>query len=114
MNQVGLNVFIAVVGITSGPTFVAGIKTVGWTLLLAGMVTTTIPLLLGIWMGYKIFKFNPAFILGCCAGTRTCTASLGAVQDALGSTLPTIGYTVTYAVSNVLLIIWGLLTVLLV
>lgn len=114
MNQMGLNVFIAVVGITSGPTFVAGLQTVGWELLIAGMVATTIPLLLGIWMGHKIFKFNPAFILGCCAGTRTCTASLGAVQDALGSTLPTIGYTVTYAVSNVLLIIWGLLTVLLV
>ena len=114
MNQMGLNVFIAVVGITSGPTFVAGIKTVGWALPIAGMVATTIPLLIGIWMGHKIFKFNPAFILGCCAGTRTCTASLGAVQDALGSTLPTIGYTITYAVSNVLLIIWGLLAVLLV
>lgn len=114
MNQLGLNVFIAVVGLTSGPTFVSGIRTVGWGLPIAGIVATTIPLLIGIWMGKKVFKFNPAFILGCCAGTRTCTASLGAVQDALGSTLPTIGYTITYAVSNVLLIIWGLLAVLIV
>ncbi|MDE5683287.1 MAG: hypothetical protein K2I39_03650, partial [Muribaculaceae bacterium] len=50
--------------------------------------------------------------LGCCAGTRTCTAALGAVQTTLGSSLPAIGYTVTYAVSNILLVIWGLLAVL--
>ena len=47
-----------------------------------------------------------------CAGTRTCTASLGAVQDTLGSTLPAIGYTVTYAVANLMLVIRRLVTVL--
>ncbi|MDE5916477.1 MAG: hypothetical protein K2G71_07895, partial [Duncaniella sp.] len=41
-------------------------------------------------------------------------ASLGAVQDAIGSTVPAIGYTVTYAVSNILLVVWGMVTVLLV
>lgn len=114
MNNLGLNVFIAVIGIEAAPTFVAGIKSVGPMLLVAGAVGTTIPLLVGLWLGHKIFRFNPAITLGCCAGTRTCTASLGAVQNALGSTLPAIGYAVTYAVSNILLVIWGLLTVILV
>lgn len=114
MNNLGLNVFIAVIGIEAAPTFIAGIKSVGPMLLVAGAVGTTIPLLVGIWLGRKVFKFNPAITLGCCAGTRTCTASLGAVQNALGSTLPAIGYAVTYAVSNILLVIWGLLTVMLV
>ncbi len=114
MNNLGLNVFIAVIGIEAAPTFVAGIKSVGPMLLVAGAVGTTIPLLVGLWLGHKVFKFNPAITLGCCAGTRTCTASLGAVQNALGSTLPAIGYAVTYAVSNILLVIWGLLTVILV
>ncbi|MCM1349055.1 MAG: aspartate-alanine antiporter [Firmicutes bacterium] len=111
MNNLGLNVFIAVVGIEAAPSFVAGIKAVGPMLFLAGAVGTLVPLLFGLWLGHKVFKFNPAITLGCCAGTRTCTASLGAVQDALGSTLPAIGYTVTYAVSNILLVVWGMLTV---
>lgn len=114
MNNLGLNVFIAVVGIESAPSFVAGIREVGFMLFVAGVIATLIPLFTGLWLGQKVFKFNPAITLGCCAGTRTCTASLGAVQTALGSSIPAIGYTVTYAVSNILLVIWGLLTVLLV
>lgn len=113
MNNLGLNVFIAVVGIEAAPSFVSGIKTVGPMLFVAGAIGTTIPLLFGLWFGHKVMKFNPAITLGCCAGTRTCTASLGAVQNTIGSTLPAIGYTVTYAVSNILLVIWGLVTVLL-
>lgn len=114
MNNLGLNLFIAVIGIESGPTFISGLQSVGPILLVVGIITTTVPLLAGLWIGNKLFKFNPAITLGCCAGTRTCTAALGAVQNSLGSTLPTIGYAVTYAVSNILLVIWGLLMVIIV
>ena len=114
MNHLGLNVFIAVVGIEAAPSFVAGLRSVGPMLFLAGAIATILPVFFGLWLGHRIFRFPPAITLGCCAGTRTSTASLGAVQDALGSTLPAIGYTVTYAVSNILLVIWGLLTVLLI
>lgn len=114
MNHLGLNVFIAVVGIEAAPSFVAGLRSVGPMLFLAGAIATILPVFFGLWLGHRIFRFPPAITIGCCAGTRTSTASLGAVQDALGSTLPAIGYTVTYAVSNILLVIWGLLTVLLI
>lgn len=114
MNNLGLNVFIAVVGLDAAPSFVAGLKYVGPMLFVAGAIGTTLPILLGLWMGHKIFKFNPAITLGCCCGTRTCTAALGAVQNALGSPLPAVSYAVTYAVSNILLVIWGLLTVVIV
>ena len=107
MNNLGLNVFIAIIGIEAGPTFVDGIKAVGPMIFVAGMVATTLPVLFGLWLGKRVFKFNPAITLGCCAGARTSTASLGAVQNALGSTVPAIGYTVTYAVSNLLLVVWG-------
>ena len=113
MNHLGLNMFIAVIGVDAAPSFVSGIEAVGWWLLIGGAIATTIPLLVGLWLGHRVFKFNPALTLGCCAGTRTCTAALGAVQDALGSTLPAMGYTVTYAVSNIMLVIWGLLAVIL-
>lgn len=114
MNNLGLNVFIAVVGIEAAPSFVSGIKTVGPMLFVAGAIATMIPLFVGLFLGQKVFKFNPAITLGCCAGTRTCTAALGAVQNALGSTVPAIGYAVTYAVSNIMLVIWGLITVIII
>lgn len=114
MNNLGLNVFIAVVGIEAAPSFVAGIKAIGPMLFVAGAIATMIPVFFGLWLGHKVFKFNPAITLGCCAGTRTCTAALGAAQTAIGSTVPAIGYAVTYAVSNILLVIWGLITVIII
>ncbi len=113
MDNLGLNMFIAVVGISSGPSFVTGLKEVGPVLFLMGVVATTLPLVLGMIIGHRIFKFPAAINLGFCAGSRTTTASLGAVQDAIGSSLPAMGYTVTYAIGNTLLILWGVVIVLL-
>lgn len=107
MNNLGLNMFIAVIGITAAPTFVSGLKEVGWMLFVAGVISTTVPLLIGVWLGDKVFKFHPAVNLGCCAGARTTTASLGAIQDSLNSTIPAMGYTITYAIGNTLLILMG-------
>ncbi|MBS0031280.1 aspartate-alanine antiporter [Chitinophaga sp. 22321] len=113
MNNVGLNTFIAVVGITAGPSFVAGFKEVGWGLFAVGIAATAIPLLAGVLMARYIFKFHPALILGCTAGARTTTAALSAIQEEVQSNLPSLGYTITYAVGNTLLIIWGVVIVLL-
>lgn len=107
MNNLGLNMFIAVIGITAAPTFVSGIKEAGWMLFVAGIICTTVPLLLGVIIGDKIFKFHPAINLGCCAGSRTTTAALGAIQDSLESSVPALGYTITYAIGNTLLILMG-------
>jgi putative transport protein len=113
MNSVGLNTFIAVVGISSGPAFVLGLREAGLSLFLAGIVATTVPLVIGVLLGKYVFKFHPAITLGAAAGARTTTAALGLIQDAAKSKTPALGYTVTYAVGNTLLIIWGLVIVLL-
>ena len=114
MNNVGLNVFIAIVGITTGPSFVRGFQEVGWSLFLVGAVATTIPLVAGIFIGKYLFRFNEAIVLGCVSGSRTTTAALGAVEETLESNVPAMGYTITYAIGNTLLIIWGVVIVLLV
>jgi putative transport protein len=111
MNSVGLNVFIAIVGISSGPGFVAGLKELGFGLFLWGVVATTVPLILAMYVGKYIFKFHDAILLGAVSGARTTTASLGMVNDAAKSQIPGIGYTVTYAVGNTLLTIWGMVLV---
>ena len=113
LNNVGLNMFIAVVGISAGPSFVQGFHDVGISLFLVGAAATTLPLIIGLLLARYVFKFHPALALGVCAGARTTTAALGAVQDAVESETPALGYTVTYAVGNTLLIIWGVVIVLL-
>ena len=114
LNNVGLNMFIAVVGISAGPSFVQGFHDVGISLFLVGAAATTLPLIIGLLLARYVFKFHPALALGVCAGARTTTAALGAVQDAVESETPALGYTVTYAVGNTLLIIWGVVIVLLI
>jgi len=113
LNNVGLTMFIAVVGITSGPSFVAGLKAAGLSLLLAGIVTTSVPLIAGVLMGKYFFKFHPGITLGVAAGARTTTAALGMIEDVAKSKVPALGYTVPYAVGAILLTIWGLVIVLL-
>jgi len=111
MNSVGLNVFIAVVGISAGPGFIAGLQKLGVSLFLWGIFATAVPLVLGMLIAKYVFRFHPALILGICAGARTTTAALGMVCDAARSQVPGLGYTVTYAVGNTLLTIWGMVII---
>jgi putative transport protein len=113
MNSVGLNIFIAIVGISAGPGFVNGLKTQGIGLFLWGAVATTIPLVLGMFIAKYLFRFHDALTLGIVSGSRTTTASLGLVCDQAKSQVPALGYTVTYAVGNTLLTIWGMVLVML-
>ena len=114
MNSVGLNVFIAVVGLTAGPTFISGLEQVGVKIFFWGLFATGAPMLLAPYIGKYIFKFDPAINLGCCGGARTSTASVAMVADVAKSNVPMLGYTVPYAVSNTLLTLWGLVIVLLI
>lgn len=113
-NNMGLNIFIAIVGISAGPGFIEGFREAGLSLFVAGIIATSLPLLFGIFIASRWFKFHPAIALGCCAGARTTTAAIGAIQETLGSETPALGYTVTYAVGNTLLILWGVFITLMV
>lgn len=112
MNSVGLNVFIAIVGISSGPGFIEGLRNSGVSIFLWGLFATSVPMLLAPLIGKYIFKFHPAINLGCCGGARTSTASVAMVGDVAKSNIPMLGYTVPYAVSNTLLTLWGMVLVL--
>jgi putative transport protein len=112
MNTLGLNVFIAIVGISAGPGFVSGLQQVGVSLFLWGMVATTIPLVVAVLLGHYVFKFHPAILFGVCAGVRTTTAALGMIQEVAKSKVPALGYGMPYAIGNTLLTIFGMVIVL--
>lgn len=111
-NNVGLNGFIAVVGLNAAAGLVTGLKTYGIGIFLSGLVVSFVPLIVGVYVGKYVFKFHPTMLLGACAGGRTCTAALGAVQEAAQSPLPAVGYTIPYAVGRIVLAIFGIVILL--
>ena len=111
MNTLGLNAFIAIVGINAGPGFVAGLRDVGASIFLWGIVATTVPLIVALYLGRYVFKFHPAILFGACAGARTTTAAIGMIQDSARSNVPALGYGMPYAVGAPLLTIFGMVVV---
>lgn len=108
-DKLGLNMFIAVIGLSSGATFVHALQEYGPGLFAMGIICTLFALTINIFIAHKIFHFTAPETLGCVAGARCGVASIGAIQDALNSNLPAIGYSVTYAVANLVLVFSSLL-----
>jgi putative transport protein len=106
-DTVGLCIFIGVVGLTAGPSFFTGLQSTGLSLVVVGLISALLPHTLAILFGYYVLKMNPLIVLGACAGAGTITAALRAVQDEAKSSVPALGYTVPYAVGNILLTAWG-------
>jgi putative transport protein len=106
-DTVGLCVFIGVVGLSAGPSFVSGLQKSGLSLVMVGFVSALLPHTVGILFGRYVLKMNPLIVLGACAGAGTITAALRAVQDEARSSVPALGYTVPYAIGNILLTAWG-------
>lgn len=106
-DTVGLCVFISVVGLTAGPSFVSGLQTTGFSLVIVGLLSALAPHTIAILFGAYVLKMNPLIVLGACAGAGTITAALRAVQDEAQSNYPALGYTVPYAIGNILLTAWG-------
>jgi putative transport protein len=106
-DTLGLCIFIGIVGLTAGPSFVSGLQNTGVTLVVVGLISALLPHTIGILLGRYVLKMNPLIVLGACAGAGTVTAALRAVQDEAKSSVPALGYTVPYAIGNILLTAWG-------
>ncbi|MFL5055278.1 MAG: TrkA C-terminal domain-containing protein, partial [Microvirga sp.] len=106
-DTLGLCMFIAIVGLTAGPSFISGLQTTGLSLVAVGLVSALLPHTVGILFGRYVLRMEPLIVLGACAGAGTITAALRAVQDESRSSIPALGYTVPYAIGNILLTAWG-------
>jgi len=106
-DTVGLCIFIGVVGLSAGPSFFAGLQKTGISLVFVGLVAALLPHTLGILFARYVLKMDPLIVLGACSGAGTVTAALRAIQDEARSSVPALGYTVPYAIGNILLTAWG-------
>jgi putative transport protein len=106
-DTIGLAVFIGVVGLNAGPSFVAGLRQMGPSLLIVGFIVAVTPHVTALLFGQYVLKMNPVILFGACSGAGTVTAALRSIQDEAESKLPVLGYTVPYAIGNILLTAWG-------
>ncbi len=106
-DTIGLAAFLGVVGLGAGLGFVDGLRRTGPTLLFVALVVAAAPHLTALLFGQKVLKMNPVILFGACSGAGTVTAALRALQDEAQSKLPVLGYTVPYAIGNILLTAWG-------
>jgi putative transport protein len=109
--DIGLIVFIAMVGMHAGPHAVEAYRTSGGayfaSIFAAGLVVTIVPLAAGTVVARYVLRMSPLMALGGLAGAQTCTPGLNALREAADSNVATLGYTVPYAIGNILLTIWG-------
>jgi AspT/YidE/YbjL antiporter-like protein len=109
--SLGLNLFIACVGLTAGPKAIAALQTHGAPLFFAGVALTLIPHVLTLLFGMLFFKLNPVLLLGALTGAGTATPALNVLKEDADSATPAVGYTIPYAIGNFILTIWGTIIV---
>jgi putative transport protein len=108
LEDLGLIVFIAIVGINAGAGLVSQLTgTVALYIFIAGFICTTIPPILVWAIGYHWMKINPAILMGGVAGARSHSGPAREAAQEIGSSVPWIGFPVGYAVSGVLLTVFG-------
>lgn len=106
-SELGLTAFAAVVGLMAGPRAIAAMQEHGLSLLVAGVFVTLIPPIVAFYAGRYLLKLHPLILLGGIAGAQTEAASMNTIIEESGSQTPVIGFTVCYAISNVLFAVWG-------
>lgn len=107
LSEFGLSAFAAVIGLSAGSKAVAAIQQEGVALLIAGAVVTIVPMVVALYFGRFVLKLHPVVLLGALCGGQTVAAALSAVNEETESMTPVLGFTVTYAISNVLLAMFG-------
>ncbi|SAK39074.1 Aspartate/alanine antiporter [Caballeronia temeraria] len=107
LKDFGLCTFIAAVGLSAGTDAVRLVREYGIALPIAGIVITLGPALASLFIGRWLLKLDVPMLLGAIAGQQCSTPAISALVGATGNATPMIGYTITYALSNVLLPLLG-------
>jgi putative transport protein len=108
LEDIGLNIFVAIIGLNAGAKFLEALK--GGTVLplfLGAMLIGLIPPIIVWIVGSYGLKLNPAVLLGAMAGARTNSPGLRVAQEDAHSTAPAIGFPVPFAIGTILLTIAG-------
>jgi AspT/YidE/YbjL antiporter-like protein len=112
LKDFGLSVFVACIGLATGPEALGQIVKYGVALPVAGVAVSLVPGLFSLYYGRYVLKIHPAILCGVLCGRQASTPGINAVTLAAGSNVPVLGYTVPYTIANVLLTLAGPVVVL--
>ncbi len=108
LRDFGLAVFVALVGINAAPQALDAIKQNGLTLLLLGAGVTIIPQIITFYISYYVLRIrNPIIAMSAVAGGRSANPAFAALLEKAGNTTPVATFTITYAIANIFLTLWG-------
>ncbi|MEW6342776.1 MAG: aspartate-alanine antiporter [Paraburkholderia sp.] len=107
LKDFGLATFIAAVGLSAGPDAIKLVREYGVALPFVGILMVLVPGLLSLWIGRMFLKLETPMLLGAIAGQQCSTPAISALVGVTGNSTPVIGYTITYALSNILLPLMG-------
>ena len=107
LKDFGLATFIAAVGLSAGPDAIKLVREYGVAFPFVGILMVLIPGLLSLWIGRMFLKLDAPMLLGAIAGQQCSTPAISALVGVTGNSTPVIGYTITYALSNILLPLMG-------
>lgn len=114
LQDIGLSLFVAVLAATVGPKILASFQGVVVIKIAAlGLTAALVPPLLAWLYGLYFRKMNPAILAGACAGGRNSTPAMKGAQDACQSDMPAVGYPVPYALTSMIVLVLGYLTMVL-
>ena len=108
LEDLGLVVFVAIVGVNAGAGLLAQLTgAVALKIFIAGFIACTIPPFIVWAIGFHFFKINPAVLMGGVAGARSHSGPCREAAVEIQSSVPWIGFPVAYAVSGILLTVFG-------
>ena len=108
LEDLGLVTFVRIVGINAGASLLAQLTgVVAVKILIVGFIACTIPPFVTWALGFHLFKVNPAVLMGGVAGARSHSGPCREAAKEIGSSVPWVGFPVGYAVSGVLLTVFG-------
>ncbi len=108
LEDLGLIGFVAVVGINAGASLLTQLTGVlALKIFFVGFLASSIPPIIVWAIGYHMMKINPAVLMGATAGARSHSGPAREAAKEVGSSVPWIGFPVGYAVSGVLLTVFG-------
>ena len=108
LEDMGLLVFVAIVGINAGAPLLAQLTgALAAQIFLVGFVACMLPPF-AVWVvGYHLMKINPAVLMGGMAGARSHSGPCLEAATEIGSNVPWVGFPVAFAVSGILLTVFG-------
>jgi aspartate-alanine antiporter len=107
LKDLGLAMFIASIGLSAGPSVVTLLGTRGWELPIAAICISLVPTLVSLFVGRHLLHMDPAILCGAICGQQASTPAINATEAVAGNPVPVIGYTVTYAIANIVLPLLG-------